>query len=256
VGRSIMQGTGLVECCSTALSVAILFGGPLALDDSPAAHTAVLRIANDLKPMMEIATVLSQNQWISQLELKVGQEGATAEKKTRTFAAVVPPTLASTSQTPQTQIASSPPAEALPRASRIPLVWPFDEPRGPSILVFSRSKKAVTGFSISGKNVSDEPLMDVAGTLKPDTGGGEIKLDLSLDSTHASVRMIPPGAQFNLDYTLPRQPQGLSESAFLSKFGGAIFAFHYTHAGAEKTFICYFPATRFKAQMQATLSPE
>jgi hypothetical protein len=265
VGRSIMQSPGkLVACCSTAMSVAILFGGPLAIDDSPAAHTTVLWIADHLKTMLdqnsveEFASVILQNRWISQLELGGGYEelaARTETKNARTFAAVVPPAPSSeTRQTPQTETAPSPDAKPSERTSRIPLVvWPFDEPGAPSILVLSRSHKAVTGFLISGKNASDEPFMDVEGALKPDSSHGEIKLDLSLDPNHSSngsVRTIPPGAQFTLVYTFPHHPEGLLASTFLSKFGGVIFTFHYTHAGVEKTFICYFPAARFKTELQ------
>jgi hypothetical protein len=107
----------------------------------------------------------------------------------------------------------------------------------------------VNGFLISGKNISDQPLADVQGVLKPDSGGGNLELNLSLrgNTTDENVRTIPPGAQFSLIYTFPT---ALSANGFIEKFGGMVFTFHYTHADIQKALICYFSASRFRTDLQ------
>jgi hypothetical protein len=134
------------------------------------------------------------------------------------------------------------------------LVWLFDEPGTSSVLTLSRSDKdvRVSGLSIAGRNASNQPLTEVQGKIKPDTTRGYMDLSLSLDGGDGgdpTLLTIPPGAGFSLHYMLPDQPEGLPADSFLEKFGGVIFTLHYTYAGAQRSFICYFSRSRLEAEL-------
>jgi hypothetical protein len=259
----------LVACCSTAMSIIAFFAGPwfAAVDEPNRARTTLSWIADQLPMLLDqsmmddFASLIRQASPggpTMQLEQGIRREAANVrtELGNRTITAgVVPPTASVSYAEATTSSTPSPDAKAPPeKPSRIEVVWLFDQPSGPSLLALSRGDKdvSVSGFLIGGKNISDQPLTEVQGILKPDTSHGNIELNLSLDGnqTDGSVRTIPPGAQFNLVYTFPTHPKGLSSNSFLEKFGGVIFTFHYTHAGAQTTFICYFSASRFKTELQ------
>jgi hypothetical protein len=266
----IMRHPGkLVACCSTAMSIITFFAGPLFVtgDGLNSARTTLSWIANQLPMLLDqimmddFASLIRQTSPGSptmQVEQGIRREAANVrtELGNRTITAAVVPARASASYAEATTSSTpSPDAKAPPKKTpRIEVVWLFDQPGGPSLLELSRGDKDVTvrGFLLGGKNISDQPLTDVQGILKPDTSHGNIELNLTLDGNQAdgSVHTIPPGAQFSLVYTFPTHPKGLSTNSFLEKFGGVIFTFHYTHAGAQTTFICHFSASRFKTDLQ------
>jgi hypothetical protein len=134
--------------------------------------------------------------------------------------------------------------------SRNEVLWLFEQPSSTSLFALTPNDDGarVNGFLISGQNTSDQRLTEVQGVLKPDSGGGlELKLSLSGNPTHQGEQSIPPGAQFSLAYVFSKSE---AVNGFVEKFGGAIFTFHYTHAGTQKALIHYFSASRFKRDLQ------
>jgi hypothetical protein len=185
-------------------------------------------------------------------------EAATVKSKSgnRTIAAaVVSPTASDSYADVNTTGSTRPPdAKSSPEnKSRSEVVWLFAQPGGPPLFGLLPDDKGskVNGFLISGKNTSDQPLIEVQGVLKPDSGDGNLELNLSLNGnpTDEIVRTIPPGAQFSLAYVFSKHQKALSANGFIEKFGGAVFTFHHTHAGVQKAFICYFSASRFRTEI-------
>jgi hypothetical protein len=257
----------LVACCSTAMSITALFAGSLfvALDDPGKARTTLSWIADQLpmlldQSMREEVASLIQRAIPGGLQLGQGMKREAAGVKTelghRTIAAAVVSQKASdsyadmnTNGSTRSPDATFPPEKTL----RSEVVWLVDQPGSPSLFALSRDDKGTNvKFLISGENTSDQPLTEVQGVLKPDSSGGNLELNLSLNgnATDESVRTIPPGAQFILVYIFPNHPKGLSTNSFIENLGGAIFTFHYTHAGARKAFLCYFSPSRLKTELR------
>jgi hypothetical protein len=255
----IMRRSGkLVACCSTAVSIAAVVAGSLfaALDHPSKAPTALSRMADQLPILLDQGMGGGVAYFIrlatsGGFQLGQGRKREAANVKSKsgnqTVAAAVVLPRASDKYADVNTTGST----GSPTASRSDVVWLFDERGGPPLFALSRDDKGakVNGFLISGKNTSDHPLTEVQGLLKPESGDGNLELNLSLggNTTDENVRTIPPGAQFSLVYTFPT---ALSANGSIEKFGGMVFAFHYTHAGIEKAIICYFSASRFRTDLQ------
>jgi len=258
----------LVACCSTAMSIIAVFAGSLfaALDHPSKAPTTFSWIADQLPMLLDQSMGDGVAYFIRQATsggFRLGQgmkrEAANVKSKSdnrTTAAAVVSPTASdSYADVNTTGSTPSPDAKSPPEnTSRSEVVWLFDQPGGPPLFALSSDDKGskVNGFLISGKNTSDQPLNEVQGVLKPDSGDGNLELNLSLNGnpTDENVRTIPPGAQFSLVYVFSKRQKALSANGFIEKFGGAVFTFHYTHAGVQKALICYFSASRFRMDLQ------
>jgi hypothetical protein len=130
-----------------------------------------------------------------------------------------------------------------------PIDWLHEKSNGKSILALSGFDNRVAGLSIDGINISDLPLTEVQGTLKPDKGFSEMKLVLRHREHHLGARDIPPGTPFSLVYDLPKNEKGLSIDVFLATIGGAVFTFKYKVAGHARTLITYLSYLAIKKQL-------
>ena len=111
--------------------------------------------------------------------------------------------------------------------SQSPVAWALDD-RGAQGPVSSP-----WGFSISGTNVSDQPLEQVQAVLKPDSSQRELPLAVSVEGDAVrDANVIPADARFSLFAAAP--DEGASGQA-----GGAILTFRYVQAGQRKSSILY-----------------
>ena len=231
------------------MSIMAVFAGSLfaALDHSSKAPTTLSWIADRL-PMLLDQTAFGG----FQLGQGTRREAANDKLKSgnQTVAAAVVSPTASDSYGDVNTTGST----RFPDASRSEVVWLFDQPGGPPLFALSPDDKGakINGFLISGKNTSNQPLTEVQGVLKPDSGDGNFELNLSLNGnpTDKNVRTIPPGAHFSLVYEFPKRQKVLSPYGFIEKLGGIVFTFHHTHAGIQKAVICYFSASKFRSDLQ------
>ena len=238
----------LVACGSTALSIAVLFAGPLVplLGQASQLRAGLSWLANVARKT-DVSCVdpdPSPPDSIKVLEWKTGQAMAILEPEIGGGDPIG--TIIST---------SADDAKPYPEKSwSAPIDWLFDKPGSRAMLTLSNFGNGVRiiGFSIGGTNASDQPLTEVRAILKPDKGSRDIELILSLGGDHQSresSRTIPPGARFSLVYAFPGHSNGMPTSAFLAKFGGAVFAFKYTHAGSRRTLISYLSESKIKEQL-------
>jgi len=244
----------LVACCSTVVSIALLFAGSLfAAFINPGISRAARSVAD------QVPSLLEQGFWktaqIRQAISPHSQEKAANIKTGEMAAAIVAP-LPSRSQAnvnSASTVASSVTKSPSKEISRSDVLWLFDEPGGPSLFAMSRKNggATTTGFLIDGENTSDLPLADVQAVLIPDKNAGKLELVLSRSEQPADepVRSIPPGAQFSLAYSLSKDLTGSSDS-FVEKCGGVIFTFHYTHAGVQKAVIWYLSPSRLRTELR------
>ena len=243
----------LVACCSTAVSITLLFAGSLfgAFVDPGAARTT-RSFAYKLSMLLDQST---RKDFASFLQQAASQNFRSAESRdpadlknklaTGTIAAaVIPPFAPDAPPAPHTKSPSK-------EVSRSDVVWLFDQQEGPSLFALSDQGATVTGFLIDGENTSDQPLTDVKAVLIPDRNAGNLELALSLSnhSTDEPFRTIPPGAQFSLAYRLSNYLTGSSDT-FVEKCGGVIFTFHYTHAGVRKAVIWYLSPSRLRTELR------
>jgi len=239
----------LVACCSTAMSVAVLFGGPLLpfLNPPSQMRAGLSWLGNQLSVARRInLSCLDREITPMPLDQRTGPAMATLQPRI----GLSDPIGAIISATADN-------ARAYPgRSWSAPIDWLFDNPGSRSILALSDFGNGlrITGFSISGINASNQPLTQVGGILKPDKGSHAIELILSLRGDHLSSgggRTIPAGAQFSLVYEFPGHSMGMPIDAFFAKFGGAVFTFRYTHAGDHRTLISYLSESTIKEQLLA-----
>jgi hypothetical protein len=112
--------------------------------------------------------------------------------------------------------------------SRWPVTWLPDDS------TLQVSENLAPGFWIGGINMSDEPLREVQGILKPDANPRELKLSVNVQGNHFEDKaVIPPGAPFTLGVEIPKTRK---------QFGGAILTFRYTYAGRQRAEIFYLTA--------------
>ena len=229
-----------------------VFAGSLfaALDHPSKAPSSLSRMANRLPMLLEHSLGDGVAYFIRRAAITKSKSG------NRTIAAAAVSHTPSGSYADVDTTGSTRPVDAKSypeNTSRSEVLWLFEQPSNPSLFALAPDDKGakVDGFLISGRNTSEQPLTEVQGVLKPDSGEGNLELNLSLSGnpTDESVRTIPPGAQFSLVYVFSKQ-KALSANGFVEKFGGAVFTFHYTHAGTQKALICYFPASRFRRDLQ------
>ena len=151
-----------------------------------------------------------------------------------------------------------------PRES--PIVWLFDGQDRPGRSIFVTRKLAgatwIEGFAIRGENASNQKLTAVQAAIKTDSGE-EIKLSVSMAESQGKqvdAQVVPPGSQFTLESAFQPDASGqqtaMPAGDFLSKYGGMIFRFSYTVAGAQRTSIEYFSTSKLKAQLADIESAE
>ena len=251
----------LVACCSTAISIILLFAGSLTVEPD-AVHTT-RSVTHQLSIVLNPSTGKDFKSLIQQAlfqNFRFGESRDTANVKnvleTGSIAAAVVPPMASDLRSAVGTKSYAPSTDTKPpskRRSRIDVAWLFDQPGGPPLFAFSRGPQGatVTGFLIDGENTSDQPLTDVQAGLIPDRNAGNLELSLSLreQSPDESVRAIPPGAQFSLVYAFSNDLTGPSD-AFVEKCGGVIFTFHYTQAGVRKAVIWYLSPSRLRTELR------
>lgn len=111
-------------------------------------------------------------------------------------------------------------------ASRSPVIWLLDQ-RPPA------SSGIADEFFITGINISNDALRDVRGTLKPDTGRGELSLALKLEGHEVEGEaLIAARARFTLGLKQPK----VNCSTHVS---GAFFTFRYTYRGQQRASMMY-----------------
>jgi len=121
---------------------------------------------------------------------------------------------------PETGREAEPKPEPASEASAdVPIKWLLDAPATNET------------FALSGTNVSDHPLEDVQAVLKPDSGEGEVALDL--EGRHGRA-LIPPGARFSLAATALTKDDA-------KKLGGAVLSVSFVQDGRRKASIMYLP---------------
>lgn len=119
---------------------------------------------------------------------------------------------------------NSPEPEAEPQIEPVadtgsaPIQWLLDAPAASETL------------TLTGANVSDQPLEDIRAVLKPDSGGGALPLTLTVAGEDSAA--VPAGARFGLvaETLTPDEAKQL---------GGAILSFAYAQGGRRKTSIMY-----------------
>ena len=151
-----------------------------------------------------------------------------------------------------------------PRES--PIVWLFDGQDRPDRSIFVTRKLAgatwIQGFAIRGENASNQKLTAVQAAIKTDSGE-EIKLSVSMAESQGKqvdAQVVPPGSKFTLESAFQPDASGqqtaMPAGDFLSKYGGMIFRYSYTAAGAQRTSIEYFSTSKLKAQLADIESAE
>jgi hypothetical protein len=139
-----------------------------------------------------------------------------------------------------------------------PISWSYDEqdPLKRSIFVtrVADGTTRIEGFSIRGKNKSNQTLTGVQGIVKWDSGE-RMTLKVSAAGTGGTgpdAQTVPAGDEFTLGYEF--QPHGSDQpgvpaKAFLAANGGAIFKVRYKVADEQTTLIEYLSPSRLKSQL-------
>jgi hypothetical protein len=126
----------------------------------------------------------------------------------------------------------------------------------------------INGLSLSGTNLSDQPLTGVEGVLKPDVQRPELKLSLQVDEaavpagegdTEAQAlhivpaKTIPPRAPFRLVFPFPPEAMegedGITVEDFFESYGGLLLKLRFEIDGQERTIIQYLHPDLLKAQL-------
>jgi hypothetical protein len=155
------------------------------------------------------------------------------------------------------------------------IVWFFEQKGLPiaerSVFAFAGTSEGVrvTGFSISGENQSDQPMISVAGLIKPDGDRPELTLAVSVDmpggeaslvhppEAHVAAPLadgvIPPHARFKLAFPFPVEAangeHGVTAEEVLATFGGLMLKVHYDYESKQKAFIQYLSPSMLKDQL-------
>ena len=110
--------------------------------------------------------------------------------------------------------------------------WPISWLPDDSTLQVSANPKP--SFSITGINISDNPLSAVQAILKSDVNHQEIKLTVRVEGERFGSETIPAGTRFTLGAAPPNNEKHV---------GGAVLVFRYTYAGQRRAEIFYLTAT-------------
>lgn len=229
-----------VACCSTAMSVAALVLGLFlpTLEDPTEVRAglnwlgAQFPVVLDQEALNELTSAIQQVSTSSRCDEKVRPACIAAANSHASHNSNVTRGVSLSSGAPQAIHAASAeigpePKTDLQDASRSPVIWLLDQ-RPPV-----SSLGAADEFLISGINFSHDALQDARGTLKPDTGKGELSLALKLEGQEVEGEaLIAPGARFSLGLKQPKS----NHSTHLS---GAIFTFRYTYRGQQRASILY-----------------
>jgi hypothetical protein len=173
-------------------------------------------------------------------------------------------------------------AEAQPEE---PIAWLFDHKTlaidERAIFLFETTPDGlrIKGFSIGGVNMSEAPISNLGGVVKPDLHDEDLKLDLIVEGAEPPQKAeapadeaaeasqteagegaaadsvivaapappaIPPEGAFHLvfEFPTPETPQDVLKAA-----GGLLLKVHYDLGGARKSFIQYLPAALLEEQL-------
>jgi hypothetical protein len=147
-----------------------------------------------------------------------------------------------------------------------PIAWLFEQKTFPiaerSILAWEATPSGVRikGFAIGAVNMSDDPIGELEGVLKPDLHDQDLKLDVIVErpgeaaggAEMAEVAAgdapadIPSQAPFKLVFLFPA-PEAPED--VLKASGGLLLKVNYQIAGKQKSFIHYLPPDLLEEQL-------
>jgi hypothetical protein len=147
-----------------------------------------------------------------------------------------------------------------------PIAWLFEQKTFPiaerSILAWEATPSGVRikGFAIGAVNMSDDPIGELEGVLKPDLHDQDLKLDVLVErpgeaaggAEMAEVAAgdapadIPSQAPFKLVFLFPA-PEAPED--VLKASGGLLLKVNYQIAGKQKSFIHYLPPDLLEEQL-------
>ncbi|ODS01929.1 hypothetical protein AUC69_04880 [Methyloceanibacter superfactus] len=154
------------------------------------------------------------------------------------------------------------------------IAWTFDDLDRPlperAVFTLSGTPESfrINGLSVSGVNLSDQPLTSIEGILKPDVQRPDLKLILKVDKPAAVAgeentaaqafaiapqNTVPPHAPFRLVFAFPPEAMGgedgITVEEFFESYGGLLLKLRYETDGAEKAVIQYLQPELLKAQL-------
>jgi hypothetical protein len=154
------------------------------------------------------------------------------------------------------------------------IAWAFDSLDRPlperAVFTLSGTPESfrINGLSVSGVNLSDQPLTSIEGILKPDVQRPDLKLTLKVDKPAAVAgeentavqafeiapqNTVPPHAPFRLVFAFPPEAMdgedGITVEDFFESYGGLLLKLRYETDGAQKAVIQYLPPELLKAQL-------
>jgi hypothetical protein len=154
------------------------------------------------------------------------------------------------------------------------IAWTFEEDDLPlparAVFTLSGTPASfrINGLSLSGTNLSDQPLTGVEAVLKPDVQRPALKLSLQVDEaavpagegdTEAQAldivpaKTIPPRTPFRLVFPFPPEAMdgedGITVEDFFESYGGLLLKLRFEIDGQERTIIQYLPPDLLKAQL-------
>lgn len=161
------------------------------------------------------------------------------------------------------------------------IAWTFDEPDRPlaerAIFTLSGTPESfrINGLSVSGVNLSDQPLTGIEAVLKPDVQRPDLKLSLQVDKAAAADQAagqaegqalavvaegtVPARAPFRLIFPFPPEAMddadGITVEEFFDSYGGLLLKVRYEVDGAEKSLIQYLGPDLLKAQLEEVSAP-
>jgi hypothetical protein len=201
------RGTWLA-CGSTAMSMAVLVGciSFSTIEVPSQVRVGLMRLAGQLSPVLGQRTLDDVTAAIEQFSTYAICDEKERPRCVTSAGRIESPTFDDSDRPRRAEVASAAP-QAMQAASttgwleakktsneaaRSPVIWLFDEPATPV------SSGIAPGLLITGINVSDETLMRVHGTLKPDSSQRELELALSQENKLEGETVIPSGARFSL----------------------------------------------------------
>lgn len=154
------------------------------------------------------------------------------------------------------------------------IAWSFEEVDRPlperAVFTLSGTPSSfrINGLSLSGTNLSDQPLTAVEGVLKPDVKRPDLKLTLSVDKAATPIaegdteghaldiapqHTVPPQAPFRLVFPFPPEAMdgedGLTVEEYFESYGGLLLKLRFEVDGQERSLIQYLSPELLKSQL-------
>jgi hypothetical protein len=154
------------------------------------------------------------------------------------------------------------------------IAWSFEELDRPlperAVFTLSGTPASfrINGLSLSGVNLSDEPLTGVEGVLKPDVKRPDLKLTLKVDKPSSPVaegdteahaldvvpqNTVPPRAPFRLVFAFPPEAMdgedGITVEEYFDSYGGLLLKLRFEAEGEERSLIQYLPPELLRSQL-------